>query len=102
MIAYYDNEPNKIEALGHGKYYVNFDITQTEDGYECEQYKIACTPTYPIVVETLIRENYTISDELALLRQKETKPSEYEEYNTYCESCKAKARQIFPASEGGE
>ena len=36
MKVYYDNEPQAIEAIGHGRYYVNLDITQIEDGYECE------------------------------------------------------------------
>lgn len=37
-----------------------------------------------------IRKRYTISDELAILRQRETKPQEFEEYNTYVEQCKSK------------
>lgn len=37
-----------------------------------------------------IRKKYTISDELAILRQRETKPQEFEEYNNYVENCKAK------------
>jgi hypothetical protein len=37
-----------------------------------------------------IRKRYTINDELAILRQRETKPQEFEEYNTYVEQCKSK------------
>lgn len=43
------------------------------------------------VVE-LIRQKYTLSQELAILRQQTTKPEEYQEYFTYCEQCKAQAK----------
>ena len=48
---------------------------------------------YPNLVSRLIRERYSIDDEMAILRQKDTKPEEYEAYNTFCEECKAKARK---------
>lgn len=48
---------------------------------------------YPNLVSRLIRERYSIDDEMAILRQKETKPEEWKEYNSYCEDCKAKARK---------
>lgn len=35
-----------------------------------------------------IREKYDANDETAILRQRDTKPDEYEEYNTYAEACK--------------
>ena len=43
------------------------------------------------VVE-LIRQKYTLSQELAILRQQTTKPEEYQEYFEYCEYCKAQAK----------
>lgn len=48
---------------------------------------------YPNLVSRLIRERYSVDDEMAILRQKETKPEEWKEYNSYCEDCKAKARK---------
>lgn len=39
-------------------------------------------------VEYLIRKRYTISDELAILRQREDKPEEFAEYNEFAEECK--------------
>lgn len=48
---------------------------------------------YPNLVSRLIRERYTVDDEMAILRQRDTKPEEYETYNTFCEECKAKARK---------
>ena len=48
---------------------------------------------YANLVSKLIRERYSVDDEMAILRQKETKPEEWETYNTFCEECKAKARK---------
>ena len=48
---------------------------------------------YPNLVSKLIRERYSIDDEMAILRQRDTKPDEYEAYNAFCEDCKAKARK---------
>lgn len=47
---------------------------------------------YEQMVEDFIRERYTVSDELAILRQRDTKPEEFEEYNAFCEECKARAK----------
>lgn len=50
---------------------------------------------YEKKVEKLIREKYSISQELAILRQKETKPEEFDEYNAYAEECKTKAKAVY-------
>lgn len=50
---------------------------------------------YPQLVEALIREKYTISQELAINRQRDTKPTQFEEYNSYCEECKAEAKKLL-------
>ena len=47
---------------------------------------------YENYVNALIREKYTVSQELAILRQKDSKPEEYNAYNAYCEECKAEAK----------
>ena len=47
---------------------------------------------YANLVSKLIRERYSVDDEMAILRQKETKPEEWKEYNSYCEECKARAK----------
>lgn len=43
-------------------------------------------------VNDLIRRRYSLSEELAILRQKDEKPDEYREYFAFCEECKAKAQ----------
>lgn len=47
---------------------------------------------YELQVEALIRKRYTVSDELAILRQRDTKPEEFKEYNAFCEECKSQAK----------
>lgn len=50
---------------------------------------------YENYVNSLIREKYTLSQELAILRQRDTKPEEYAAYNAYCEECKAVAKTRY-------
>ena len=54
--------------------------------------KIKTTIDYPQLVENKIRTKYSVSAELAILRQRDTKPEEFAEYNAYCEQCKVQAR----------
>lgn len=51
--------------------------------------------TYEQYIVYLIRKRYTQNDEFAILRQKDTKPNEYVEYNNYCEQCKTEAKNLF-------
>lgn len=44
-------------------------------------------------VTELIRERYSVSAELAVLRQRDSKPGEFADYNTFAEECKARARE---------
>lgn len=51
---------------------------------------------YEEKVVELIRERYTVNQELAILRQRDSKQEEFEEYNTYVEECKTIAKkEIF-------
>ncbi len=52
------------------------------------------TPTYEEKVRELIHERYSIDDELAILRQRDSKPEEFAAYDAFCEACKAKAKAI--------
>lgn len=74
------------------------------DEYENIQVYIPYTETelqqqYENTVNALIREKYTLSQELAILRQRDTKPEEYAEYNAYCEECKAQAKAKYKIGE---
>lgn len=59
------------------------------------------TETYEALVVEKIRLRYSVDDELALERQRETKPDEWEEYYAYCEQCKAEAKaELGHAADG--
>ena len=50
---------------------------------------------YPQLVQELINKKYSIYDELAIQRQRDTKQDEFSEYNTYCEECKIEAKRLL-------
>lgn len=50
---------------------------------------------YPKLVRELINKKYSIYDELAIQRQRDTKPLEFQEYNAYCEECKVEAKKLL-------
>lgn len=56
---------------------------------------------YKHIVVEKIRERYSIDEEFAVQRQRYTKAEEFEEYNSYCEECKAWARGICNIKERG-
>lgn len=43
-------------------------------------------------VNLLVRERYSIADELAIQRQRDEKPEEFQEYYNYVEDCKERAK----------
>jgi len=45
-------------------------------------------------VDALIRQKYSLADEIALSRQRDEKPAEWEAYYTYCEECKQQAKEL--------
>lgn len=40
-----------------------------------------------------IRTKYTVNQELAILRQRDTKPVEFSEYNDFVEKCKKEVKE---------
>ena len=50
---------------------------------------------YPQLVQELINKKYSIYDELAIQRQRDTKQDEFNAYNTYCEECKVEAKRLL-------
>ena len=49
-------------------------------------------------VDNEIRKRYSVSQEFAILRQKDSKPDEYAEYYAYCEECKNRVKRIMSES----
>lgn len=57
-------------------------------------------------VNALIRERYSDSEELSILRQRDEKPTQFAEYYAFCEDCKKRAKAELSArsaeEKGGE
>lgn len=51
------------------------------------------TRSYSEKVVSLIREKYSLDEELAIQRQRDTKPDEFQEYFEYCEFCKKQIKE---------
>lgn len=49
---------------------------------------------YNEAINTEIRKKYSESQEFAILRQRDEKPQEYQEYYTYCEECKVYVKKM--------
>lgn len=57
---------------------------------------------YAALVNGLIRRRYSLSAELAVLRQRDEKPEEFAAFHDYAEACKAEAREIIKEVEEHE
>ena len=55
-------------------------------------------PTYDETVVSKIREKYSLDDEIAILRQRDSKPDEFAAYNKYCEQCKTLVKDLLHLS----
>jgi len=81
-------------------YYINGELLaephlEVPEDYEEvteETLKAEKMPLYGPLVEKYIRILYSLSDELALQRQKDEKPKAFQEYYAYCEDCKMRAK----------
>lgn len=119
---HFGEEP-KSAYLGDGRTVVYYDIEETTEPVEirdAEGEPTGETETRPLwlcsrliienpkdengvfvkitkreLVPALIRTKYLPADETAIIRQQESKPEEYEEWNAFAEECKAKADAIL-------
>lgn len=81
--------------------YTDFDIVDgkyifNESRYNAriiEEKEMVKNLEYKTTIDKLIRQRYSVSDEIAVLRQRDSKSDEYAEYNAYCEHCKAQAKR---------
>ena len=73
-----------MKQLLNGKI-IDIDVEETE----------AIEPIpYEQRVVNEIRKKYSIDDELAILRQRDTKPEEFAEYNAFVEKIKEEERNV--------
>lgn len=69
----------------------NQDLSFSIDKYKARK-ETEAKIEYENKVVALIRKKYDINQELAILRQRDTKPTEFEEYNEYVEQCKKQVK----------
>ena len=72
-----ENEEKEVDILEYEVIYV--DVQNPKDKNE--------------LIKSLVAQKYSVEDEIAILRQKDSKPDEYQEYNTYVENCKNLVKQ---------
>ena len=77
---------------------LNFSISKYNERIAREKEEKQ-TFDYQNLVVSLIRKKYSINQELAILRQQNSKPQEYEEYFDYVEECKLQAKSSVYGSE---
>lgn len=78
----------------------NYDNSTTHIAYKCQTIIVRNgNPTKDELTRFFIHLKYTIDDEIAIIRQATTKPQEFEEYNSYVESCKQKAKDLMSIYE---
>lgn len=101
--AYFKNEQEVVRprslAVNGVTYVPPTDEQLIRAGYEIKDIEIPepipYVPTYEERVVQLIRERYDLDAELAILRQRDSKPEEFAEYNSYCEECKVQAKDTL-------
>lgn len=87
--------PGKIPVMYYRNGAIVYEYEEapeaTDNGTETPPAQI----DYGETVNGLIRRKYTLSEKLAILRQRDTKAEEFEAYNAYAESCKEEARLLI-------
>ena len=69
----------------------NDDLTLNVEKYN-ERKQVIVNEEYENKIVALIRKKYNINQEFAILRQRDTKPLEYQEYYDYVEQCKEQVK----------
>ena len=69
----------------------NQDLSFSIDKYKSRK-EVEAKIEYENKIVSLIRKKYNINQELAILRQRDTKPEEFAEYHKYVEQCKAQVK----------
>ena len=68
---------------------------------EYTKHVVVTEASKPAIVEALVRREYSVSDEIAIIRQRTTKKAEFEAYNARVEAIKAEADAILEGLKEG-
>ena len=71
----------------------NNDLTFNVEKYNVRK-QVLANEEYENKIVALIRKKYNVNQELAILRQRDTKPTEFAEYNAYVEQCKNQIKNL--------
>lgn len=93
------NDPaGKLVYFGFGDPFHPKDMDGKEQSdvtmVECERVLVSNNAGYEDMTSALIASRYSISAELALHRQRDSKIIEFNDYNNYAEMCKGIAKKI--------
>ena len=98
MKAQSNIKPVSIQDLGNGTYYVNYNIVELDGYFEWDYILLKELPTYDNIVVELVRLQYSINDESAIIRKKLAGidiDNEFDNYNSYVEYCKLLTKSII-------
>lgn len=87
--------PGKIPVMYYRNGAIVYEYEEAPEATEDDTGTPPAQMDYGEMVNGLIRRKYTLSEELAILRQRDTKAEEFEAYNAYAESCKEEARLLI-------
>lgn len=97
----YSDSDKYIHRLGTGSYFKRSTLLQGDTAGNFEEVDEIPEETgtnYNEEVNSMIRGKYSLSEELAILRQRDSKPEEFAAYNEYAEHCKAEIRNKYNIS----
>lgn len=92
--------PEKVAQYDHSHIILSYNVTEVEAtetreaGFEYDTLIVAKAEKGAIV-EALVRERYSVSDELGIQRQRSSKKAEFNEYNDFVEAAKTTADTIL-------
>lgn len=105
-----DQAPKELDDLGSGYVDVNINVSQEEiTEYFADQKKTRTVYVYDSfrlpksadpeelykqLAVKLIEQRFDRDDEIAINRQRDTKPNEFKEYFGYCEDCKKLSKRV--------
>lgn len=80
-----------------GAMIVSYNVTEIEGGYEYDIVKVSEEPTRDEVIDALIRDKYTLSQEFALINNfnADKDIEEYEAFQVFRIYCKGIADQVM-------
>lgn len=87
-----DSLITKKSYLGYIYYLNGIKLEKPYKENSDDYIEISEEEVYAERVSDLIREKYSLDAELAIQRQRDTKPEAFKEYFDYCEECKNKAK----------